>query len=141
MWTPTGFWVLWLRLDSAHEDPCGGGGGVRDISVPQFGPSPCGLCGPPVSLSLEVTGFPHPRNLWCLRLMATAPSPCLSDLSVLTLPPSTSPRCGIIPCGSLHLSMLYKFVPSLNSDQITQFECTLCFLPRALTVIQPLRLS
>lgn len=87
MWTPTGFWVLWLRLDSAHEDPCGGGGGVRDISVPQFGPSPCGLCGPPVSLSLEVTGFPHPRNLWCLRLMATAPSPCLSDLSVLTLPP------------------------------------------------------
>lgn len=32
-------------------------------------------------------------------------------------PPSTSPRCGIIPCGSLHLSMLYKFVPSLNSDR------------------------
>lgn len=56
-------------------------------------------------------------------------------------PPSTSPRCGIIPCGSLHLSMLYKFVPSLNSDQITQFECALCFLPRALTVIQPLCLS
>lgn len=32
-------------------------------------------------------GFSHPRSLRCFRLMATVPSPCLSDLSVLTLPP------------------------------------------------------